>query len=1119
MTASHHICVFAGLRRSIIQNCQQFRGLLAIWLCLMLVAVADDVIAEEEIANRADVHALDAIFANQAIEDSGLWVMKSIRSLPPEPRFEFLRDWVMPGPNHAGIRLTTDFVSRIDPTNSPAAFSPVEDAAVVAPAIELIALAKSLGRLPELADLANRVQPKSPSERAEQQALQFLIANANKNTELAREHLNAFFDQILTNPELSGEVPAALLICLDEAARSPDFANSAIEVLGILKENFKAVSPRTAWHRHLWAIPTPDASGPGLATNQWTPVSRKTAYSHGSAYPAARWQFDEASVRKLTTHADDFLFFASPLQGDYNVEGHATGFGYRDSHLLVGGLWTGLGSNHKHFIVGDQRGELYRRPLGTVLTDTHRHGFIQTRINKHGNRSQVVLNGHFITEHTHTDHDPPWLAIRSMYRAHGGFDNLAIIGNPTVPDTIEMIGSESLLGWYDYYQPPGNNPQPLGPWSATVTTDDQGNRIAEITSPNKSALPTGSAAERLLAYTRPLLEDGVIEYEFWYDPDASMAHPAIGNLAYLISPDRVQLHQITDGRYERTTLRPDNQTPLDTSASNMPLQPNAWNTLQLSVQGDELTLTLNNVEILQHSLPLTPTNRTFGLFHYADVTALKVRNIRWTGSWPKQFPEWDAQPLADPIVHELDTTAAALPESVSIAMNRDSVNNGNVAITEGSLTENFTLSDNGITMQRDGQPGYKNLSISPFLSAEGDFDATFTFADFIGEASPGKIANVRMTAITDGADHDRAQIQRITSRDGDHEVQCLKMTKLDGQERRHYFGGQPTESAAGRLRLARRGQRIYYLLAENDSPHFRLIGEEEITDGPIRSLGFQCTVQIQDAGGQVQARAVQFDLKAENITGRSDELAAETLATLNRQRDELPILADHNFATTKPSEDNFHLWGDVQLQDDSQDGVEVHAAAATGWTSSGASLRRGVVADFDAELRFKPLELLTPARGKHTQIFLQIELANSQQTQVSAILSKTNDVLLLSQAQARTKPGNEYAYNTFASIPLGEIDTLRVARRGTTAYVIAGDSSREHEHLVGQLEIGTAPVSPYGVRLMLHPGQDEGVSKALFRSLIVRAASDRPAAMIPGQPAPDIKPPPTLFDSIRSLFD
>ena len=68
------------------------------------------------------------------------------------------------------------------------------------------------------------------------------------------------------------------------------------------------------------------------------------------------------------------------------------------------------------------------------------------------------------------------------------------------------------------------------------------------------------------------------------------------------------------------------------------MKPRKWNRLVLRLTGDHLTLELNDQAIYEPTLE--PTNqRTFGLFHYADVTQACVRNVTYQGDWPRSLPE------------------------------------------------------------------------------------------------------------------------------------------------------------------------------------------------------------------------------------------------------------------------------------------------------------------------------------------------------------------------------------------------------------------------------------------------------------------------------------------------
>ncbi len=120
-----------------------------------------------------------------------------------------------------------------------------------------------------------------------------------------------------------------------------------------------------------------------------------------------------------------------------------------------------------------------------------------------------------------------------------------------------------------------------------------------------------------------------------------MVHPVLDRLGFVIEPEGVKIHWLTDGAYERTGLTPENlhdEPENRRGPSSLPLKPKAWNRLVLSLAGDRVTLKLNDQAIFERTLE--PTNqRSFGLFHYADATRARIRNISYQGEWPRSRPE------------------------------------------------------------------------------------------------------------------------------------------------------------------------------------------------------------------------------------------------------------------------------------------------------------------------------------------------------------------------------------------------------------------------------------------------------------------------------------------------
>jgi hypothetical protein len=57
----------------------------------------------------------------------------------------------------------------------------------------------------------------------------------------------------------------------------------------------------------------------------------------------------------------------------------------------------------------------------------------------------------------------------------------------------------------------------------------------------------------------------------------------------------------------------------------------------MAIKGDKVTLDLNGQAIYERTLE--PSNRrAFGLFHSADSTQARVRNVTYQGDWPRSLP-------------------------------------------------------------------------------------------------------------------------------------------------------------------------------------------------------------------------------------------------------------------------------------------------------------------------------------------------------------------------------------------------------------------------------------------------------------------------------------------------
>jgi hypothetical protein len=237
----------------------------------------------------------------------------------------------------------------------------------------------------------------------------------------------------------------------------------------------------------------------------------------------------------------------------------------------------------------------------------------------------------------------------------GGARAIKIDGKPDIPERLRLSAAPALTGWLaDYYDEPLDGPQPAWekrgaeifgrayeapatPTRGTVSISNTGSSIADVP---RIGIP-GSMQESLLQYHRPMLEDGEISYEFYYEPGKAQVHPALDRLAFLLAPEGVAIHRLTDAQYDRTGLDPGNfavEPAHRRGPGRLPLKPRDWNRLELALAGDVVTLRLNGVAVYERPLE-SSNNRTFGLFHYADTAEARVRNVEYRGDWPRSLPE------------------------------------------------------------------------------------------------------------------------------------------------------------------------------------------------------------------------------------------------------------------------------------------------------------------------------------------------------------------------------------------------------------------------------------------------------------------------------------------------
>jgi hypothetical protein len=368
--------------------------------------------------------------------------------------------------------------------------------------------------------------------------------------------------------------------------------------------------------------------GAGPENRAWAQVTQARGQTRGEGYPIPHWSDRDNQWAHYPGHDRDFLYMAVPIRGEFQINCELTALPRATIRIGYGGLAVGPKQDLKALErsqFGRPSGEIALNPPLEKLGEWYAF-----QLTTKGGRLTASVNGRKVHDAPAPADGDPWVTILSPGADTGKVRKFAISGDPRVPDKLNLSAMPDLTGWLadDYVE------------TTSGDNADWDKRGEEILGKQLEESP-GTKQESLLKYHRPMLEDGQIAYEFFADPGKVMVHPALDRLAFLLEPDGVKIHRLTDGSFERTGLAADNLTEepdYRRGPASLPLKPNAWNRLELKLAGDKVTLELNGQLI--YDRPLEPTNqRSVGLFHYRDETQVRVRNVTYQGNWPRTLPE------------------------------------------------------------------------------------------------------------------------------------------------------------------------------------------------------------------------------------------------------------------------------------------------------------------------------------------------------------------------------------------------------------------------------------------------------------------------------------------------
>ncbi|MCA9051040.1 MAG: DUF1583 domain-containing protein, partial [Planctomycetaceae bacterium] len=582
-----------------------------------------------------------------------------------------------------------------------------------------------------------------------------------------------------------------------------------------------------------------------LPAQQWAAAAFEWAMTRGQGMPGSRWLIHDHGIRQLSGHENDFLYFQSPLRGNFDIDCLTTTFDWQECEMFFNGRWAGPAWGMTHYESGDHRRSYRKLSLGPKLPNEVGPWF-HIRIRSRDGVGRIFANGRQLYEESPADDHDPWIGGRFWHRYHGAIRDVRITGTPEIPDTIRMVHDDALTGWSAYYEP--QNFERLIHWSH-ANGELTGARLKN---------PEQANHERLLRYHRPMLEDGSIQYEFFYDPEQFHVHPVLDRLAFVLSPEDVRVHWCTDGAFDQTGLSPSNLSdePQHRIGSRpLPLKNNSWNRLRISVTGDHAELFLNDVPVFRRRLEVTNMRR-FGFFYFPGRTAARIRNVYWTGDWPKTLPPLHEQELADTaFLTDLDQTAETLPGSFRIDFSETDALPEGFRInrdTAGNVASNAEFTGAGLmTLQQGDDPEkWRVMAVDTPFALQGDFDIIAAYDDFRADI-PQRQDRFNGICLRLGLECQPAVNPFLHLRRSPNDNVFLDTMVEYGLEdggSRWDVKAVNEESTAGRLRLARRNNLLHFLAANGDSDQFRLLKTREVPDAPVKAGSLELQVLMGGIG-------------------------------------------------------------------------------------------------------------------------------------------------------------------------------------------------------------------------------------------------------------------------------
>ncbi len=823
------------------------------WPEALTPEVRDNLLASTKTYTQADRRLINNILSERFFWPDIPSLVAQSRELPSEQAYEKLRAWVLPSPDHFSLRVYCEFANRENAGQD-----------ILCPAFELVAVADRIGKLAELEKAIDDFHLSQELAKRAQTALRALVAMQRRDFDVAKQRMVELSEYAKRGfkKEMGLRERSSELIVAWQAAKHPELRFAAYDLMNELRRKDR-VSKFAAKNR-TWAKWVDSLAGhidrmtfgdsllraSDRALTQWTTVPYNKPSLRAAGYDHTDWLYMPGAVQHIAGGTWGQLFFQSPLKGNFEIVAERSLHSHRETTIAYGMHGAEPRYDYKAKRIAtvmhgsrDVDGEIELPRRGQWLADF--------RIVVNDNKVTTFVNDLELHQETLSSQPAPWLVLQTHDPGYTGtVRNLRILGTPEIPDEIDLIDT----GW------PAWRADIYGERFSTDSNDENApwKKVGEEIHGQIREGVAAQSVQSLMMYQRPMLEDGVIEFESYYIPDEFEVHPAVGRTALIVNQDGVQKHILTDAQYD-TRLASDNLSPIEGAAEAVELKEEQWNLYRLSLQGDQLTLAVNGVDVATAVVTEPANQRYFGLFRYSDKTKCRVRNLVYRGEWPKTLPA-----VADQQLARSAELGSGWSEPTVFDFHRPTGDLQAAGLKFSGHAEAFVQTDRGLRLRLEpagGQNWRPRIRLPKQI--EEDCVITLDFEDLRmtpSETGWGSLFTLR-------ADADGFRVGAGLGMDLTGKIDLRSTRKHakhsggDQVEARHL----PSTIDRGRFRVVRTGPIFATYYAEVGSDDFRLLEMHAMKDAPVRDVVVDCVAS--DAAATMSVVIKQLSIQTRSAAG------------------------------------------------------------------------------------------------------------------------------------------------------------------------------------------------------------------------------------------------------------